>query len=307
MHSGRITIGRLVRIRPRQREDVPRLKYEAFLVAAGRWEPKVAIDSEGRIWVRLAVKEHPFLSRYEGGRWTDFADPTSGKPIGNPGQVLAGPGMLQPLFRGAMLAVDPASRRAFLFDGEEWKAYDRLQPLVEEPYAWLRTHLTGGGAATGDAAWTRGYRYPYGQHDGQPWPADATGHIWVDGDAYDGRKRGKTPRGHVLMNAAGDRVVAGGILHDCSVWPPKELAAVQGQCWFDRQGRLWSAGPKGMCRFQDGRFHDLPSGHRTAPGTFGRRFGAVAGACLSMTRACACFCPMADERNLHTRLVRADR
>ncbi len=279
---------------PRQREDAPQLKYECFPAEAEGWGPTAAMDSEGRLWARLAVKEHPFLSSCQGGQWTDSADPTGWNPQRYPGQELvrttdwrwmmasrapfhspsssaeltarlrtapgmASHGILRPLAGGAMLAVEWDAERAFLFDGREWNAYDGLKALVENNYAWLRKHLDNGGGASG-ATWTRAYPDPYLDNKGQPVACDATGHIWVAGGAYDGRKWDKTPPGHVLMNAAGDRVIAGGILHDFAVWPPKELAVVKGRWWFDRQGRAWSDSPQGMCRFQDGRFHDLKVG-----------------------------------------------
>ena len=155
---------------------------------------------------------------------------------------MANPSFLQPLLNGGLVAAEPY--RAFLFDGQQWKVYDSLRELVEGNYAWLKEHIDN----------TAG---PYDYYGNLTiLGRDATGRVWLaecqyDGNldkssgAYDGTSWSAIPKAGFRMNSAGDRVAAGGLLRDSSVWPPNALTALPGQrgwAWFDRQGGVWATG-----------------------------------------------------------------
>ena len=257
---------------PRQREDVPTLKVECIPARIATVVRVVCQDSEGRIWVRFPLQDHPFLSRWEDGRWTHFPDPTGWSADQYPGRVLvdqygtwrmvpreeigrhrlsdheaarraappmANPGFLQPLRAGALVAAERIGGKAYLFDGRHWTVYQSLKTLVEEEYGWLKEHLDN-------------TVEPYNsvQSDSRPrLGLDAAGRVWLSmyefHGAYDGQAWGKLDKGGFRLNAAGDRAIAGAFLRDTSVWPPKDLVASpdrHGRGCFDRQGRVWARG-----------------------------------------------------------------
>ena len=235
----------------------PNLKYQTFSMHRTFGRRAFAVDSQGGIWARLAIDEHPFLSRYAGGKWTHYPDPgpvpasqvkgkltlygetwviqppsaeakwkpdltkvTRGVP------AMANPALLQSLKNGCMIASEWYQRRVFLFDAQRWHVYESFKALVEARYEWLKANLGNRGMA-----W-KGRRFLGVDAGGRVWLASMGRHGYSG--VYDGVKwqdlpkaPSDLPQGPFEFNAAGSRCLRGDFLLDTSVWPPRELASTK--------------------------------------------------------------------------------
>ena len=301
-----IHIGHVVVFDPRHPEDAPTLRYDCFPLDA--YHRAARFDSEQRLWARLSVNAHPFLSRFGGNGWTHFPDPTGWTPDRFPNCALihrdgefwamlaayaaqgrgsldgatapevpgmANPAFLQRLRQGGMVASETGMHRAFLFDGQQWTAFDSLRVMVEKQYGWLKEHIdnTAVPFLRNDFALSLG--------------CDHTGLVWLTENnfskAFDGKQWKAIPFGRFRMNASGSRVAGGntrpvpnpvGILYDSSVWPPKPLTALTGKIGDDFEnhpllkdtaGRVWSRQRNGwQVALSDGRTGELLLHHSVA-------------------------------------------
>lgn len=59
----------------RYRDTRPQLPYKCSPAARRTSNRSIALDSKGRLWVRLDPRKYPFLSCYSQGKWTHLPDP----------------------------------------------------------------------------------------------------------------------------------------------------------------------------------------------------------------------------------------
>ncbi len=241
----------------RYRATEPNLKYQTFSMHRSIGRRALAVDSQGGIWARLAIDEHPFLSRYAGGKWTHYPDPAPVPASQVKGKLalygetwviqppsagakwkpdrtkdyrgvppMANAALLQSLKNGCMIAGEWYQPRVFLFDAQRWHVYESFKALVEARYDWLKANLDNRGMI-----W-KGRRCLGVDAGGRVWLGSPGGYGYSG--VYDGVKWQDLPKappdlpqGPFEFNASGSRCLRGDSLLDTSLWPPKELASTK--------------------------------------------------------------------------------
>lgn len=94
----------------------------------------VCQDDKGKVWAKLAGKDHRFLSVFESGRWRDIELPDNNKYFD---QIAA----LLPLKKGGLIALPGANGPAYLFDGSQWHQHQNLRALVKVHHALLAERI----------------------------------------------------------------------------------------------------------------------------------------------------------------------
>jgi hypothetical protein len=203
----------------RQASTLPALKYQRLVGPSSR--NAALLDSKDHVWTRLWPADHPFLSRYDSGKWTDADDPPmfDGSPRlwtdkeiiefqGNVARIsqlrgssgpyvprevtrrlpsLCVPSFIQSLRDGLVAAASGQDQAVYLCLHEKWTAYPDIETLVEKNYQELVK------AVDNDAR--NNYQLSGGQFSaGNYLRVDAGGRVWTflynngGGAAYDGKK-----------------------------------------------------------------------------------------------------------------------